>query len=41
MIIPAYNEEQRLQGSLERVVAYLDQQPYSSEVLVVDDGSTR
>jgi dolichyl-phosphate beta-glucosyltransferase len=40
VIIPAYNEEVRLQSSLERVVAYLDQQPFSSEVLVVDDGST-
>jgi dolichyl-phosphate beta-glucosyltransferase len=40
VVIPAYNEEQRLQSSLERVVAYLDAQPYSSEVLVVDDGST-
>jgi dolichyl-phosphate beta-glucosyltransferase len=40
VIIPAYNEAQRLQGSLERVVAYLDQQSFTSEVLVVDDGST-
>src|SRR5205809_6692986 len=40
VIIPAYNETIRLRSSLERVVAYLDQQPYSSEVLVVDDGST-
>jgi dolichyl-phosphate beta-glucosyltransferase len=40
VIIPAYNEEQRLKSSLERVVGYLDQQPFSSEVLVVDDGSS-
>jgi dolichyl-phosphate beta-glucosyltransferase len=40
VIIPAYNEAQRLEGSLEHVVAYLDKQPFSSEVLVVDDGST-
>lgn len=40
VIIPAYNEEVRLQASLERVVAYLDAQPFSSEILVVDDGST-
>jgi dolichyl-phosphate beta-glucosyltransferase len=40
VIIPAYNEEQRLQSTLERVLAYLDRQPYTSEILVVDDGST-
>jgi dolichyl-phosphate beta-glucosyltransferase len=40
VIISAYNEAIRLRSSLERVVAYLDQRPYSSEVLVVDDGST-
>jgi dolichyl-phosphate beta-glucosyltransferase len=40
VVIPAYNEEQRLQSSLERVLTYLDRQPFSSEILVVDDGST-
>lgn len=40
VIIPAYNEAVRLRSSLERVVAYLDQQPFGTEVLVVDDGST-
>jgi dolichyl-phosphate beta-glucosyltransferase len=40
VIIPAYNEATRLRSTLERVVAYLDRQPFSSEVLVVDDGST-
>src|SRR5438046_10732843 len=40
VIIPAYNEAIRLRSSLERVVAYLDRQPFSSEILVVDDGST-
>jgi dolichyl-phosphate beta-glucosyltransferase len=40
VIIPAYNEAIRLRSSLERVVAYLDRQPFGSEVLVVDDGST-
>jgi dolichyl-phosphate beta-glucosyltransferase len=40
VIIPAYNEEQRLQASLERVVSYLDRQPFGTEVLLVDDGST-
>jgi dolichyl-phosphate beta-glucosyltransferase len=39
VIIPAYNEEKRLPGTLDQVLAYLVQQPYSYEVLVVDDGS--
>ncbi len=39
VVIPAYNEERRLPGTLTRVVEYLAQQAYSSEVIVVDDGS--
>ena len=39
VIIPAYNESARLPSSLKRIVQYLGQQEYSSEVLVVDDGS--
>lgn len=40
IIIPAYNEEKRLPQTLTCIKAYLDQQPYATEVLVVDDGST-
>lgn len=40
MVVPAYNEEHRLPPNLERILAYLGEQPYSSEVIVVDDGST-
>ncbi len=40
LVIPAYNEATRLGQSLEKVLAYLQAQPYPSEVLVVDDGST-
>ena len=40
VIIPAYNEEKRLPATLEKVRAYLNQQKYTSEVVVVDDGST-
>lgn len=40
VIIPAYNEEKRLPDSLERVLTFLDGQSFSSEILVVDDGST-
>ena len=40
VVIPAYNEEQRLGASLERVLAHLRLAHPASEVLVVDDGST-
>ncbi|NJP05891.1 MAG: glycosyltransferase family 2 protein [Chloroflexaceae bacterium] len=40
VVIPAYNEEQRLPPTLARIQAYLALQPYHAEVLVVDDGST-
>ncbi|MGH9945418.1 MAG: dolichyl-phosphate beta-glucosyltransferase [Pyrinomonadaceae bacterium] len=39
LIIPAYNEASRLGGSLMQVCAYLNEQTYDSEVIVVDDGS--
>jgi len=40
IIIPAYNEERRLPSALERITAYLDEQEYAAEVLVVENGST-
>jgi dolichyl-phosphate beta-glucosyltransferase len=40
IIIPARNEEHRLLLTLQKVTTYLANQPYASEVLVVDDGST-
>lgn len=39
IIIPAWNEQRRLPGTLESILAYLAVQPYSSEVIVADDGS--
>ncbi len=39
VVIPAYNEESRLPGTLRHVLDYLSSRSYSSEVLVVDDGS--
>lgn len=38
-IIPAYNEGERLGGTLNRVLAYLAAQGWDAEVLVVNDGS--
>ena len=40
VIIPAFNEEKRIGFTLERTVEFLEGRPWSSEVLVVDDGST-
>ena len=40
VIIPAYNEELRIADTLTKVVAYLDSQAYTWEVVVADDGST-
>jgi dolichyl-phosphate beta-glucosyltransferase len=39
VVIPAYNEARRLPGTLRDVLEYLAGRDYSSEVLVVDDGS--
>jgi dolichyl-phosphate beta-glucosyltransferase len=40
VIIPAYNEAVRLADTLRTVDSYLSLQPYESEIIVVDDGST-
>lgn len=40
IILPAYNEEKRLPGTLETIHGFLQQQPYLAEVLVVENGST-
>jgi len=40
IIIPAYNEQNRLPGTLEAVFAWLQKQVFSYEVIVIDDGST-
>lgn len=40
VVIPAYNEEKRLPESLRKIKKFLKEQPYSSELLVVDDGSS-
>jgi dolichyl-phosphate beta-glucosyltransferase len=40
VVIPAYNEEQRLQRTIEQIEGYLDGQRGSYELILVDDGST-
>jgi dolichyl-phosphate beta-glucosyltransferase len=40
IIIPAFNEERRLPPTLTRVAGFLREQPYRSEVIVVENGST-
>ncbi len=40
IIIPAHNEESRLPRSLEQVFAFLENESYASEVVVVENGST-
>lgn len=39
VIIPAHNEEERLPRALEQLFAFLNQQSYTFEVLVVENGS--
>lgn len=40
LVIPAYNESARISHTLSAVAVYLTGQPYVSDVIVVDDGST-
>jgi glycosyltransferase involved in cell wall biosynthesis len=39
IVIPAYNEGQRLGATLERVLGYVREQGWNAEVIVVNDGS--
>ena len=40
IIIPAYNEEVRLPSTLAQVRDFIQRQPFASEVIVVENGST-
>jgi dolichyl-phosphate beta-glucosyltransferase len=40
VVIPAYNEQNRLPGTLRSSMEYLKSQSYNSEIIVVNDGST-
>lgn len=39
LVIPAYNEAQRIGATLTTAVDYFERQGYASEIIVVDDGS--
>jgi glycosyltransferase involved in cell wall biosynthesis len=39
IVIPAFNESERLPASLDKVLAYISEQGWSAEVIVVNDGS--
>ena len=40
VVIPAYNEEQRLPRTIEQIEHYLDARRLDYELIIVDDGST-
>jgi len=39
VVIPAYNEENRIISTLEKLVVYLKRKKFDYEIIVVDDGS--
>jgi dolichyl-phosphate beta-glucosyltransferase len=39
IVIPAYNEEERIAKSLNEISGYLQKKEYTYEIIVVDDGS--
>ena len=40
IVIPAYNEQHRLPGTLHKIQQYLEHKQMDAELIVVDDGST-
>ncbi|MBN2304626.1 MAG: glycosyltransferase family 2 protein [Anaerolineae bacterium] len=40
LVVPAYNEEQRLPTGLQTIVEFVERQPFSVEVVVVDNNSS-
>lgn len=39
LIIPAYNEEHRLPNTLDKTLAFLQQQTFTAEIILVENGS--
>ncbi len=40
VVLPCYNEEANIRATVEEVLSWCGSQPFRSEVIVVDDGST-
>src|ERR1700676_3043004 len=40
IVIPSFNEEKRLPATLERIASYINASGRTTEVIVVDDGSS-
>ncbi len=40
IVIPAYNESERLPATLDRVLVHIQERGWNAEILVVDDGSS-
>src|SRR5689334_24467086 len=40
IVIPAYNEECRLDATLDKIAAFIKEEEWNAEIIVVDDGST-
>jgi dolichyl-phosphate beta-glucosyltransferase len=40
IVIPVYNEERRIGPSLDKIMTYLAGQPWTREIVLVDDGSS-
>ena len=40
VVIPCFNEEKRIGKTLSQIITYLNQQSYTSEIRIIDDGST-
>lgn len=39
VVVPAYNEEERLAPTLDRILGHIEQKQWRAEIIVVDDGS--
>ena len=40
IVIPAYNEEERLDATLDKLAAFIEAEEWNAEIIVVDDGSS-